>query len=207
MVVIKLLLLVLSPILVIICGTWLVSATLTVDDLRNCPSSPTAEQSECSPADAIIAISGGDTSARAEEAIKLYKQGWAPQLVLSGAALDKSGLSNAAAMQQQALRAGVPQSAIVLDEQAADTAGNAAGLKPIVDHYGIKRVILVTSPYHQRRAGLEFARTLGEHIDISNHPTPNDRYWDPEKWWLHPYSWYLALSELVKLIYVTVTGK
>lgn len=207
MLVVKLLVLVFSPILLVIGGVWLIGTTLTVDDLRDCSTSPIAEQSECRPADAIIAISGGDTSARTQEAIKLYQQGWAPQLVLSGAALDKSGLSNAAAMQQQALRAGVPQAAIILDEQAADTAGNAAGLKPIVDHYGIKRVILVTSPYHQRRASLEFARTLGEDIEISNHPTPDDRYWEPEKWWLHPYSWYLALSELVKLIYVTITGK
>ena len=57
--------------------------------------------------DAIVAISGGRTTVRADKAIELYKKGYAPLLIFSGAALD-DGPSNAFAMRDQALAAGVP---------------------------------------------------------------------------------------------------
>lgn len=207
MLIIKLLLLIASPVLLAIGGVWLIGSVLSVDDLKTCKNGPDATVAHCQSADAIIAISGGDTDARTREAVTLYKQGWAPNLVLSGAAQDKSGQSNAAAMEGQALRAGVPPEAIILDEQATDTAGNAAGLKPIARQHSLKRVILVTSPYHQRRASVEFEHVLGKEITIINHPTPEDRYWQPDQWWLNPYSWYLALSETIKLLYVTVANR
>lgn len=207
MLIIKLLLLVVSPVLLAIGSIWLLGAVLAVDDLKTCKNGPDSSVAHCQPADAIIAISGGDTDARTREAIALYNKGWAPSLILSGAAQDKSGQSNAAAMEGQALRAGVPHEAIILDEQATDTAGNAAGLKPIAQNYRLKRIILVTSPYHQRRASVEFEHVLGKEITIINHPTPEDRFWEPDQWWLNPYSWYLALSETIKLLYVTVANR
>ena len=72
---------------------------LSPDDLKDCPR-PGSEQ--CQKAGAIIVISGGDTEARTAEAVKLYQAGWAPTIILSGAAADKSGPSNAAAMRKQA---------------------------------------------------------------------------------------------------------
>ena len=55
-------------------------------------------QSKLSKADVIVAVSGGDTQARTEEAVKLYKDGWSHNLIFSGAALDANGPSNARAM-------------------------------------------------------------------------------------------------------------
>lgn len=200
---IKLLLWILTPLIVLAGVVLLVNTTLSVDDLRSCPEpQPTGQ---CQVADAIVAISGGDTDARTREAINLYQQGWAPSLVLSGAAQDKTGISNAAAMSRQALAAGVPESAIILDEYAADTAGNAAGLRAIAERRDFKRIILVTSPYHQRRASIEFAKALGPTVIIVSHPTPYDKYWSPYYWWLNPYSWFLSISELTKLVYVNVS--
>ena len=43
-------------------------------------------EGDCRKADAIVVVSGGDTNARTDEAIKLYKEGWAPLIVVSGAA-------------------------------------------------------------------------------------------------------------------------
>ena len=199
----KLLLWILIPLLVLASIVLLVNATLSIDDLRSCPAPE--EAGTCRAADAIVAISGGDTDARTREAIELYQQGWAPIVVLSGAAQDKTGLSNAAAMRRQAIAAGVPDSAIMLDEYAADTAGNAAGLQAIALRQGFKRIILVTSPYHQRRASIEFAKALGSQVTILSHPTPYDKYWSPHYWWLNPYSWFLSISELIKLVYVNVS--
>jgi hypothetical protein len=47
-------------------------------------------------ADVIVAVSGGETEQRTKEAIELYRSGYAPKLLFSGAAQDKNGPSNAA---------------------------------------------------------------------------------------------------------------
>jgi len=203
----KLLLFLGLPILLIAGLIVFISVTLNVDDLRGCPTSPQPGDQRCAPADAIVAISGGDTDARTLEAIKLYKAGWSNRLILSGAAEDKTSISNAAAMRVQAVQAGVPESVITLDEFASDTAGNAADLKSIATQGSFTRIILVTSPYHQRRASIEFKRTLGPSVEIVSHSTTDDKYWSPAFWWLNPYSWYLSISELSKIIYLQVTGK
>lgn len=178
---------------------WATSAYLVIDDLKDCPE-PSINVAKCAPAEVIVAISGGDTQARTQEAIELYKAGWAPQLIFSGAALDTSGPSNAEAMRQQALKAGVPNRDIILDSKAADTAQNAAGTLALLGARD-KRIILVTSPYHQRRASIEFQKALGDSVTIINHPTKTDSAWG-EYWWLSPYSWFLALSEGLKTVVV-----
>ena len=174
-----------------------ISLYLQPNDFIGCGDQPTAEI-KCSKADAVVVVSGGDTSARTAEGIKLYKEGWANYLVLSGAALDKSGPSNAAAMQLQAESAGVPASAIVIDENAANTKQNAENTQSIFKKKQFSNVILVTSGYHQRRASLEFnKRTDG--IIIRNHPVATDADWGIF-WWATPRGWWLAGGEITKVI-------
>lgn len=153
----------------------------------------------CGPADAIVAISGGDTTSRAQTAIDYYKHGWAPRLIFSGAAEDKEGPSNAMAMRQLALNQGVPRDAIFVEELSENTRENAERTRDLLVSYNIKDVILVTSGYHQRRASLEFrARTKEDNIIIRNLPT-TDRDWN-WWWWATPRGWYLAVSEFVRIM-------
>ena len=58
-------------------------------------------------ADAIVAISG-DTGARAESAITLWKQGYAPVLIFSGGSSDPESVASAELMKRVAVAAGVP---------------------------------------------------------------------------------------------------
>lgn len=180
-----------------------VERLLGTDDLAGC-SQPSLAEPACAPADAIVAVSGGDTSSRVTEAVRLYKEGWAPQLVFSGAALDTSGPSNAEAMRKQAVATGVPQAAILIDTKALDTAENALNTSALVG--SADRVIVVTSQYHQRRAGLEFKYFWGDRVAVVNHPTPYDRLW-PEYWWASWPGWSLALSEAVKTLFVMLAPR
>ena len=174
-----------------------VSAYLAPDGLSHCGDQPSA-QADCGKVDAIVAISGGDTSARTAQAISMYQQGWADLLVFSGAAADKSGPSNAEAMKRQAVAAGVPTSAILLDELSENTSENAANTTSLFTKHDIHSVILVTSAYHQRRAGLEFGQRAGGAIRIVNHPVKSDNQWS-QWWWTTPTGWFLAMSELIKI--------
>ncbi len=201
---IKLALVLLTPVILVMGFVMLTPRILSIDDIQSCQG-PQQADSACVPADAIVAISGGDTDARAREAITLYQQGWAPYIIFSGAAQDKEGTSNAAAMAQQALGARVPQNAILLDEASVNTADNASQVRPIVVQHNFKRLILVTSPYHQRRASIEFNRRLGDIATIVNHPTSTDRYWNSGNWWATPLGVWLGTSELIKVMFVSVS--
>lgn len=162
-------------------------------------------QSPLVKADAIVAISGGDTNARTTEAVQLYQDGWAPHLIFSGAALDPNSPSNAQAMAKAAEQAGVPASAITLDEAAQDTRGNAAGVADIVDRASYHTVILVTSPYHQRRASIVFHRALGSQVTIVNHSSV-DQEWRRSHWWATATSRAVTSAELQKVLYELASG-
>jgi uncharacterized SAM-binding protein YcdF (DUF218 family) len=179
------------------------SIYLQPDNLSHCGKIPGAG-TNCQSVDAIVAVSGGDTEARADEAINLYKNGWSDTLIFSGAAQDKTGPSNAAVMRTQALAAGVPDTSIYLDEYSETTKQNAENSQTIFTKLNIKSVILVTSGYHQRRASLEFNKRTHD-VVILNHPVLTDKDWS-FWWWVSPRGWWLAGSELVKITAFYVTG-
>jgi uncharacterized SAM-binding protein YcdF (DUF218 family) len=176
----------------------LVSVYLQPNSFLGCSAKPMAETANCTKADAIVVVSGGDTRARTQAGIDLYKNGWASELIFSGAAQDKSGPSNAEAMQRQATDAGVPESAIVIDEDSESTQQNAKNTNTILDDKEYKNIILVTSGYHQRRASLEFNKQA-ESVTIRNHPVTQDGDWG-WFWWLTPRGWWLTGGELVKIV-------
>ncbi len=182
----------------------LISKYLGPDDLAQCVETPSAEES-CQPADVIVAVSGGDTTARTIEAVRLYNNGWAPKLVFSGAAEDEDSPSNAAVMRGIAIAHGVPNDAISVDEFGRTTKENAEETADLLDDKNISSMILVTSSYHQRRTSLEFGQRF-EAVDIRNHPVAQDSQWSLW-WWMTPVGWYLAIGELARimLFYLGVT--
>lgn len=177
---------------------------LQPDDLRSCGQSPAGMNDNCQIVGAIVAISGGDTQARTNEAIKLYKNGWSNKLIFSGAASDKNSPSNAAVMRDIAIQAGVPDSAIEIDELAETTKQNAQNVQTMYDNMSIKSIILVTSGYHQRRASLEFGK-ISPNITVLSHSVDSDKDWSA-LWFLTPTGWYLAVTELFKIISFFVVG-
>lgn len=163
-------------------------------------------QDELVKSDAIVAISGGETDARTAEAVKLYQDGWAKHVIFSGAALDPNSPSNAKAMAAVAIKAGVPESAISLDELAQDTRGNASGVAAILKAKQFSSIILVTSPYHQRRADLAFRHALGKGFPITNQSS-FDANWRRSHWWATPGSRSLTFAELQKVAFELASGQ
>lgn len=177
---------------------------LSPNDLRSCSDRPSGS-GKCAAADAIVAVSGGDTNARTDAAITRYKNGWAPLLIFSGAAQDPSAPSNAQAMKTRAIKQGVPEDRIVIEEFARNTAENAANTSQFINDHNLTRIILVTSAYHQRRASLEFGARLGPAVQIINAPVLQDKQWN-RWWWLTPRGWWLAIGELTKIVAYYVSG-
>jgi uncharacterized SAM-binding protein YcdF (DUF218 family) len=161
-------------------------------------------QNEAQKSDAIVVVSGGQTTSRAQKGIELFKQGYAPVVIFSGAALD-DGPSNAFAMREQALAAGIPSDRIYIDEISQNTYENAIHTKEIINSIGAKKIILVTSPYHQRRANQTFRAVLGQSHEVLGVSAFDDR-WSKSQWWRRGFPLFITLSELWKLGYVNVTG-
>ena len=183
--------------LVLVAVIVAISFYLQPNDFIGCEDKPVAGSTKCVKADAIVVVSGGDTNARTDEGIKLLKNGWADTIVFSGAAQDKSGPSNAAAMRERAIAAGVSEVSIYVEETSATTQENAANSQTIFEDNNFETIILVTSGYHERRAMLEFKKQ-SEHVTVLNHPLLNDKDWS-FWWWLTPRGWWLAGGELAKI--------
>lgn len=87
-------------------------------------------------------------------AAKLYRDGKAPIIVLSGGRIRWRGGSGSEAddMAELLKPMGVPRSAILEEPDSLNTYENARNVKVILDREGIDRVLLVTSAFHMPRA-------------------------------------------------------
>lgn len=93
---------------------------------------------------------------RVEEAVRLWKAGYAPLLIFTGAAVINDHVE-AAVMGRLAAELGVPTSAILLEVTARNTEQNADRVGAILRSRGLSSAIVVTSPFHTRRARRYFA--------------------------------------------------
>lgn len=139
-------------------------AAIISTNLNMALMSPLTVSDPLRPAQAIAVLSGGynadgslgsSTVERMDRGIELYRQSYAPVMILSGG--DKppsspSGRPEAEAMAGYARRCGVPAGAVVIEGRSLSTAQNTANIAAIARAYGWRTVILVTSPYHARRA-------------------------------------------------------
>jgi uncharacterized SAM-binding protein YcdF (DUF218 family) len=156
--------------------------------------------------DAIVVISGDEQMARFQEGVNLYRQGMGRFLVFSGAAFD-NGISNAYVMRDLAIQRGVPSTAILEEPHGEDTWGNAVYTRSLLQSHAVRDAILVTSPYHARRAKMTFdAAYAGSGIALAVHAAP-DSQWRKLSWWREPETRRLTFTELQKLGYIIATGQ
>ena len=148
--------------------------------------------------DAIVAISG-DNGPRTDTAVKLWKDGWAPLIIFSGAADDPESVSSAEIMRREAVRQGVPESATVIEPKSTTTDENATEVAKLMTQRKLRSAILVTSPWHQRRATILFSRAFAQGaIALHNYPA-RDPQWNALLWWQHEPMRSQTLLELAKL--------
>src|SRR4030088_2578698 len=108
------------------------------------------------PADTIVALSG-DTGARTETAVDLWKRQLAPVIIFAGASVDPNSVASGELMKREAIARGVPEAALLVEPDSNTTEENARLVASLMRARGLRSAILVTSPYHQRRAANLFA--------------------------------------------------
>ncbi|MBC7971900.1 MAG: YdcF family protein [Verrucomicrobia bacterium] len=102
---------------------------------------------------------------------KLYREGKAPRVILSGGRIDWKGGGPAESddMAQLIATMGVPKSAILQDPTSLNTYENAVNVKQIMAAQGIRRILLVTSAMHMPRSLLIF-----KHLGMDAIAAPTD---------------------------------
>jgi uncharacterized SAM-binding protein YcdF (DUF218 family)/glycosyltransferase involved in cell wall biosynthesis len=120
-------------------------------------------------ADAIVVFAGGVGESgkagggyqeRVKRAVDLHREGRAQNIVFSSGYM--FALREADVMRDLAVALGAPPGAILLEERAANTYENVRFTGGILQARGWRTVLLVTSPYHMRRAMLTARRVAPE---------------------------------------------
>ncbi len=109
--------------------------------------------------------------ARLEHAVQLYAQGLAPRVVLTGGMAEGDTASEAAVSRAYMLQAGVPDSAILLENEGRTTHQSLRAVAQLLEARGLERVILVSDPFHLFRASLVARR---EGLRVRTSPTESD---------------------------------
>ena len=148
------------------------------------------------PSDAVIVLGDDNYAAdRAFHAADLYRAGVAPLVVASGRYL-RQNVSVADIMEHDLESFGVPAKSIVkLQHRADNTREEAVEAERLIRARGWKRIIVVTSNYHTRRARFIFERVLpaGVTLRVS---AARDSEFDPTRWWETRQSQKLFMTEL-----------
>ena len=116
----------------------------------------------------VEALAGID---RLLHGMRLYRAEKAPVMIFSGGALTRltgSGMSEAEQFMQLAVESGIDPAGVILEGRSQNTHENALYVREILAERGWRRVLLVTSASHMRRAAAAF-KTQG--VDVIPAPT------------------------------------
>lgn len=152
-----------------------------------------AAQDPLEPADAVIAISGNNPE-RVRTAAHVLLDGYARWLILSG------GPPSIIRMKRLAHEFGVPEEQILVDASATTTLENAHGSAQVMITHRLRSAILVTSPYHMRRAIILFRDVFApQGLEVRAYPV-QDSIFRSDGWWRRRRDREFVIGEYVKLL-------
>ena len=135
-------------------------------------------------------------------AARLVLSGEARLLILTGG--EPGPGDSASSLRDVALGLGVPAEAIRMEQVSRGTHESMLAVRPILQGEGIRRLIVVTSPYHHRRAVWAARRTLPG-VEIVSRPA-DPSFWEPRGWWKTRRDRRIVLQEYLKLGYYVLRG-
>mgnify|MGYP005837701451 CR=1 FL=1 len=155
-------------------------------------------------ADAIVVLGGGSAGEREATGARLYTEGLAPLVMSSGGPMGLPGRPeltfaelSAEALQQQ----GVPVAAIYQLDATQSTCDEALAVRDWAQATAADRVLVVTDPFHTRRAQVIFQQALAgsgvEAVIVAAAPS----WFSAATWWRDPRAIQVVLLEYAKSTY------
>ncbi|PYQ52777.1 MAG: hypothetical protein DMF78_10555 [Acidobacteria bacterium] len=155
-----------------------------------------------STADAVVVLAGDPGYERTATAARLVLAGQARLLVLTGGQPGPG--DSAASLRERAVALGVPLDRIRLEATSHSTREAMLAVAPLLRAEGARSVIVVTSPYHQRRAAAA-ARRAWPGIAVRSRPA-SPAAWRPQGWWSDGASRRVVIGEYLKIAYYWARG-
>lgn len=156
---------------------------------------------ELTAAKAIVVLSGGDES-RMGEALKLYEDGYGNILILTetGRELENHDVLHSFDMRIQLMNNGVPSGNILItDHIVSSTVDEALAVKNLLTNRQLNSAIIVTDPYHTKRARIIFRDVFGDSpIELRVQPVSGSWY-TSRTWFFSLKGWQFTLLEYLKL--------
>ncbi|HJV05902.1 MAG TPA: YdcF family protein [Chromobacteriaceae bacterium] len=116
---------------------------------------------------------------RIKHAVTLYKSGKVHWIVFTGGTPQPGYPAEADVGREYALKAGVPMTAMLAENQSRTTWANLDNAKTLTRPFGIRTFLLVSDPLHMRRAVL-MAHDLG--LNAAPSPTLSSRFSTTGSW-------------------------
>lgn len=140
--------------------------------------------------DVIIVLSGGQ--GRLEKGVKLYKEGYAPYLLLTNGSEEQ--------LYERALALGVPTDHIFMEDKSASTLDNAIYSKEIMLEKHFKSAIVVSSNSHMRRVKILYDQTFRNSGIRLTYMAGENQTYNPSAWWVEESNRKTTISEYIKLV-------
>ena len=166
-------------------------------------------------ADTVVVLSGSSVyEERVRHGIGLLRQGRANTLVLTNDGLKgrwsrrrQANLTSVERAKDMVFDAAIAEERLViLPARVNSTYDEAVVVRAFAEKSGIRSVLVVTSPYHSRRALWVFRRVMGPagvEVGIDS-PLPGEQSPRPGGWWLSRTGWHNVGLEYVKLVYYRI---
>ncbi len=158
-------------------------------------------------ADAIIVLGGG-SGEREVWAARLYGEGMAPLIITNGERVRVPGETRTFAeiSASQLERLGVPADAIRMLPETTSTRDEAVASRKLLAALGARSAIVVSDPYHMRRAALTFNLVYqASGIAILYSPCPT-AWFDARRWWRTERAFLAVTGEYQKLLFYLLNG-
>jgi uncharacterized SAM-binding protein YcdF (DUF218 family) len=153
-------------------------------------------------ADAVVVLAGDPGYERTATAASLLEHGRGRLLIVTGGEAGPG--DSARSLREFAVGLGVPLDRIRMEEASRSTREEFVALVPILRAEGVRTVIVVTSPYHARRARLAARKALAGVTVFVCPAAPSA--WTPHAWWRTAASRRVVLTEYAKLAYYGLRG-
>jgi uncharacterized SAM-binding protein YcdF (DUF218 family) len=154
------------------------------------------------PADIIQVVAGDDY--RTDYAIQLYKKGYGKKLFFTGGWCDIHHYWHGEHAKERSLAQGVPLDAIVIDDsKVLSTYMEAERLRDWIAKSPdpVYSVIVVSDPFHMRRAQWAYQNIFGNSVKVLMAPVPFELTPYQHTWWKDPKSRGNVWEEYTKFIY------
>ena len=150
-----------------------------------------SQQDERRPVDAIVVLGAAQYNgrpspvlrARLNHALSLYREGLAPLVVVTGGIGRGDTTSEAVVGQRYLVAHGIPEGVVVAQGEGRTTKASMSAVTAWLHARGLRRVLLVSDPFHMFRLRLEARRTAleaytspTESSPISDNPVLELRY-------------------------------